>query len=126
VILLLAAIAVLALLAQRLTVPYPIVLVVGGLIISFIPGLHPVRLDPELVLLIFLPPLLFAQRTDEQAHVLGWSHRREELIASRRLRREALAAERKKLLDLHHLGQITDELLHQLEHELDLEEARLS
>jgi CPA1 family monovalent cation:H+ antiporter len=50
VILLLAAIAVLALLAQRLAAPYPILLVGGGLFISFIPGLHLVRLDPELVL----------------------------------------------------------------------------
>src|SRR5438552_11771353 len=60
-VLLLASVAALALLAQRLTIPYPILLVLGGLTISFIPGLPSVRLSPELVLLIFLPPLLFAQ-----------------------------------------------------------------
>src|SRR3989442_6680177 len=60
-VLLLASVAALALLAQRLTIPYPILLVLGGLAIGFIPGLPSVRLSPELVLLIFLPPLLFAQ-----------------------------------------------------------------
>lgn len=49
----------LALLAQRLKISYPIVLVLGGLIISFIPGLPPVKIDPELIFVIFLPPLLF-------------------------------------------------------------------
>ena len=66
-----------------------------------------------------------AHLTDEQAHVLGWSSRREELVAGRRLRREALAAERRKLLELRHRGEVADELLHKLQHELDLEEARM-
>ena len=67
-----------------------------------------------------------AHLTDEQAHVLGWSTRREELVAGRRLRREALAAERRKLLELRHRGEVADELLHKLQHELDLEEARIT
>src|SRR5881394_3913519 len=67
-----------------------------------------------------------AHLTDEQAHVLGWSSRREELVAGRRLRREALAAERRKLLELRHRGEVADELLHKLQHELDLEEARIN
>jgi len=67
-----------------------------------------------------------AHLTDEQAHVLGWSHRREELVAGRRLRREALAAERRKLLELRHRGEVADELLHKLQHELDLDEARIT
>src|SRR6266516_3860322 len=67
-----------------------------------------------------------AHLTDEQAHVLGWSSRREELVAGRRLRREALAAERRKLLELRHRGEVADELLHKLQHELDLEEARIT
>jgi CPA1 family monovalent cation:H+ antiporter len=46
-------------LARRVDVPYPIVLVLGGLALGFIPGLPPVRLEPNLVLLIFLPPLLY-------------------------------------------------------------------
>src|SRR5436190_6274472 len=56
---LLLAVAVLALLARRLTIPYPILFVVGGLLLGLIPKLPKVRLDPELVFLFFLPPLLF-------------------------------------------------------------------
>jgi monovalent cation/hydrogen antiporter len=46
--------------AERLQVPYPLLLVLGGLALAFAPGLPAVHIDPELVLLIFLPPLLFA------------------------------------------------------------------
>src|SRR5436190_13957115 len=60
-VLLLASVAALALLAQRLTIPYPILLVLGGLTIGFVPGLPSVRLSSELALLIFMPPLLYAQ-----------------------------------------------------------------
>ena len=40
--------------------PYPIVLVLGGALLGFAPGLQEVRLDPDLVLLLFLPPLLYS------------------------------------------------------------------
>src|SRR5215203_3960576 len=53
------AVAALATLATRIKVPYPILLVIGGLVLGFVPGLPKVRLDPELVFLFFLPPLLF-------------------------------------------------------------------
>jgi monovalent cation/hydrogen antiporter len=56
---LLVAIAGLALLARKLELPYPILLVLGGLGLALIPGLPKVRLDPELVFLFFLPPLLY-------------------------------------------------------------------
>ena len=56
---LLVAVAVLATLATRLAVPYPILLVLGGSALGFVPGLPPVELDPELVFLLFLPPLLY-------------------------------------------------------------------
>src|SRR5688572_10635 len=56
--LLLASIAI-ALLSARLKVPYPILLVLGGLGISFIPHLPRVHLHPDLVFLVFLPPLLY-------------------------------------------------------------------
>ena len=56
---LLLAVAVLALLARKLHIPYPIFFVLGGLLLGWIPGLPKVRLDPELVFLFFLPPLLF-------------------------------------------------------------------
>ena len=56
---LLLAVAVLALLARKLHIPYPILFVIGGLLLGSIRGLPPVRLNPELVFLFFLPPLLF-------------------------------------------------------------------
>ena len=56
---LLVAVAVLATLASRIRVPYPILLVLGGLVLGFLPGLPRVELPPELVFLIFLPPLLY-------------------------------------------------------------------
>src|SRR6266481_7055995 len=55
----LAAVAALALLSRKLPVPYPILLVLGGLALALIPGLPRVPLNPELVFLIFLPPLLY-------------------------------------------------------------------
>ena len=56
---LLCGIAGLAVLAGKLGVPYPITLVAGGAVIGFVPGVPDVQLDPDLVLLIFLPPLLY-------------------------------------------------------------------
>jgi monovalent cation/hydrogen antiporter len=56
---LLVGIVAFASLASVLRVPYPITLVLGGLAIGFIPGVPSPELDPELVLLIFLPPLLY-------------------------------------------------------------------
>jgi len=46
-------------LAKRFDVAYPIVLVASGLFLGFIPGLPAAQLDPNLVLLVFLPPLLY-------------------------------------------------------------------
>ncbi|GAA4863196.1 Na+/H+ antiporter [Saccharopolyspora rosea] len=56
---LLVAVAALAALARLLSIPYPIVLVVGGAVIGFVPGLPHVQLEPDVVLLVFLPPLLY-------------------------------------------------------------------
>ena len=56
---LLIAIPALSVLAGLVRVPYPIALVLGALAIAFIPGVPDVELDPELVLVIFLPPLLY-------------------------------------------------------------------
>ena len=47
-------------LANWLKVPYPIPLVLGGLLLGLVPGIPEVELDPDLVLLVFLPPLLYA------------------------------------------------------------------
>src|SRR5687768_17510256 len=46
--------------ARWLSVPYPIPLVLGGLVLGLLPGIPEIELDPDLVLLIFLPPLLYA------------------------------------------------------------------
>lgn len=55
---LLTAAAVLVRVADLIAVPYPIALVLGGLAIGFIPGLPDIELEPEVVFLVFLPPLL--------------------------------------------------------------------
>ncbi len=46
--------------ANWLAVPYPITLVLGGLVLGLVPGIPDIQLDPDLVLLVFLPPLLYA------------------------------------------------------------------
>jgi CPA1 family monovalent cation:H+ antiporter len=56
---LLVVVAALAWLASRLNLAYPIVLVLGGLAIALVPGLPTFELDPDLVFLLFLPPLLY-------------------------------------------------------------------
>lgn len=56
---LLVAVAGLTALARVLSVPYPIVLVIGGAAFGFLPGIPSVRLDPNVVLVVFLPPLVY-------------------------------------------------------------------
>lgn len=58
---LLVAMTVLALLAQRLSIPYPILFVLGGLALGLMPGIPRITLAPELVLLLFLPPILYSE-----------------------------------------------------------------
>src|SRR4029453_3102667 len=55
----LVVIAILFEVAQRLGLPYPALFVIGGLALGFIPGLPSIHLEPDLVLVVFLPPLLF-------------------------------------------------------------------
>jgi Na+/H+ antiporter len=55
----LVAIAILFEIARRIGVPYPTLFVLGGLALAFLPGLPRIALEPDLVLLVFLPPLLF-------------------------------------------------------------------
>src|SRR5262249_43003390 len=59
IVLLLTAVGVLAVLAHQITVPYPIVLVLGGLVLSFVPHLPEVRLNPDVVFYFILPALLY-------------------------------------------------------------------
>jgi CPA1 family monovalent cation:H+ antiporter len=57
---LLLAVVVLATLAERLNIPYPIVLVGGGLVLGAVPQLPNVELEPDTVFLLFLPPAIFS------------------------------------------------------------------
>jgi CPA1 family monovalent cation:H+ antiporter len=56
---LLFAVSMLSILSTKLKISYPILLVIAGLIIGFVPGMPSITLDPEIVFLIFLPPLLY-------------------------------------------------------------------
>jgi CPA1 family monovalent cation:H+ antiporter len=53
------AIPMLSVIARVLDIPYPIVLVLGALPLGYLPGVPEVELEPDLVLVIFLPPLLY-------------------------------------------------------------------
>jgi CPA1 family monovalent cation:H+ antiporter len=56
---LLVATVGLAVIARVADLPYPITLVMGGAVVGFVPGVPEIELEPDLVLLIFLPPLLY-------------------------------------------------------------------
>lgn len=57
---LLAGIALLGAVAERAGLPYPPVLVVGGLVLAVVPGLPNIHLQPDIVLFGFLPPLVYS------------------------------------------------------------------
>jgi CPA1 family monovalent cation:H+ antiporter len=65
--LLLVFVAMFAGLARRLKVPYPILLVIAGILVSFVPGMPRIGFDPDLVFVVFLPPLLYSA-----AWTLSW------------------------------------------------------
>lgn len=58
-VLLVVVILALVMLANKLKIAYPIVLVLGGLVLSMLPAMPDIRIDPELIFIIFLPPLLY-------------------------------------------------------------------
>ena len=72
---LLLAAAVLVRLADTIRVPFPIVLVAGGLLIGLIPGLPDIALEPHVLFLVFLPPLLNAAAFYASPREL-WTERR--------------------------------------------------
>ena len=47
-------------LARRIGTPYPIVMIIGGLVLGFIPSVPRITLDPDLIFLVVLPPLLYS------------------------------------------------------------------
>lgn len=61
---LLCATVAAAIIAKRLAVPYPIAFVIGGILLAFVPHLPVPKIDPNLIFLLVLPPLL---------HAGGWS-----------------------------------------------------
>ncbi len=61
------AIVLLIMLANKIKVAYPVLLVLAGLIIGVIPGVPIIHIDPELIFIIFLPPLLY-----EAAWSISW------------------------------------------------------
>lgn len=64
---LIVTIVLLIMLANKIRVAYPVLLVVAGLLISFIPGTPKIHIEPELIFFIFLPPLLY-----EAAWKVSW------------------------------------------------------
>lgn len=58
--LLMLFVTVFAALAGRIKLPYPIVLVIAGLLLGFVPGIPQINLDPEIIFLVILPPLLYS------------------------------------------------------------------
>lgn len=74
--LLLLFVAGLAALAKRFATPYPIILVIGGLILSLFPRIPHVALNPDVVFLVILPPLLFSS-----AFVTSWRDFRYNLVS---------------------------------------------
>jgi monovalent cation/hydrogen antiporter len=60
IICLLVTVAVLGAVATRIGVPYPILLVLGGLALGFAPGVPVITMQPDVVLVVFLPPLLYS------------------------------------------------------------------
>jgi CPA1 family monovalent cation:H+ antiporter len=60
VLVLLVVVALVVSVSRKLRIAWPILLVLAGLGVALIPGMHPVEPDPELVLVLVLPPLLFS------------------------------------------------------------------
>jgi CPA1 family monovalent cation:H+ antiporter len=52
-------VALLAIIARKIRIPYPILLTIGGVVLALIPGLPAIHLEPELIFSLFLPPLLY-------------------------------------------------------------------
>lgn len=64
---LIVVIVLLIMLADKIKVAYPVLLVIAGLLISLIPGMPELHIEPELIFIIFLPPLLY-----DAAFAISW------------------------------------------------------
>ena len=67
---LLIGIVVIAIIADRLRIAYPILLVIAGIGVALMPVHHRIELQPDLVLLVFLPPLIYDASLDTSAREL--------------------------------------------------------
>ena len=74
--LLLLFVVLFAVLARKLGTPYPIVLVIAGLLLSFIPGMPHVALNPDVVFFVVLPPLLYSA-----AWLTSWRDFKENIVS---------------------------------------------
>jgi Na+/H+ antiporter len=63
-------------LARKIGTPYPIVMIIGGLLLGFVPGIPRITLDPDLIFLVVLPPLLYSS-----AWVTSWRDFRFNLVS---------------------------------------------
>ena len=73
---LLLVVVALAILARKLDTPYPILLVIAGLLLGFLPGVPRISLDPDLIFLVALPPLLYSA-----AWITPWREFRANLLS---------------------------------------------
>ncbi len=78
---LLFAVSMLAMLSDKLRISYPIFLVIAGLLISLVPGIPSIMLDPDIVFIIFLPPLLYAAAWNTSWHEFWWWRRPISMLA---------------------------------------------
>src|ERR1700722_2922125 len=78
---LLIGIVVIATVADRLRIAYPILLVIAGIAVALLPLQHRVQLQPDLVLLVFLPPLIYDASLDTTAREIRTHLRRILLLA---------------------------------------------
>jgi monovalent cation/hydrogen antiporter len=72
---LLFAMAVLATIARKVGISYPVFLVMGGLFLGLIPGLPEIHPDPDIIFLIFLPPLVYLAATSTALRDLRYNLR---------------------------------------------------
>src|SRR5690606_24547963 len=68
IVILLFGITFLGILSHKFNFPFPIILVLSGIAISLVPGLPVISLDPEIVFIIFLPPLLYCAAWNTSWH----------------------------------------------------------
>jgi CPA1 family monovalent cation:H+ antiporter len=65
---LLFVVSMLAMVSEKLRISYPIFLVIAGLLVSLIPGIPRITLEPDMVFIIFLPPLLYSAAWNTSWH----------------------------------------------------------